>query len=74
MQHCFHAVTELQERSQRVEKLLTEINEEISTLQNEKQDLEFDIDDLDTQLNAAKINQEYKDKVYFSRIYLLFIF
>jgi len=63
MQYCVHAVAELQERSRRVEKLLTEINEEISTLQNEKQDLEFDIDDLHTQLNAAKISQEYKDKV-----------
>jgi len=73
MQHCVYTVTELQERSQRVERLLTEINEEISTLQNEKRDLEFDIDDLDTQLNAAKISQEYRDKVYFNRIYSLFI-
>ena len=63
MQYCVRAVVELQERSQRVEKLLTEINEDISTLQNEKQYLEYDIDNLHVQLNAAKISQEYRDRV-----------
>ncbi|XP_065888406.1 laminin subunit alpha-1-like [Dysidea avara] len=56
------SIVELQERSQRVEKLLTEINEDISTLQNEKQYLEYDIDNLHVQLNAAKISQEYRDR------------
>jgi len=74
MQHCMqkknffmqpyvYTVTELEERSQRVGNLLTEIDEEISTLQNKKQEVKYDLDDLHVQLNAAKISQEYRDKV-----------
>ena len=63
MQPYIHIVTELEERSQRVGNLLTEIDEEISTLQNKKQEVKYDLDDLHVQLNAAKISQEYRDKV-----------
>lgn len=63
MQPYVYTVTELEERSQRVGNLLTEIDEEISTLQNKKQEVKYDLDDLHVQLNAAKISQEYRDKV-----------
>lgn len=56
-------VVDLQVRGLRVERLLTNINKEIITLQKEKQDLKYKIDDFYVQLTAANVSQEYKDKV-----------
>ena len=48
----------------RVEKLFASIDEEITALQKDKQDLKYDIDDFYAQLAAANVSQEYKDKVH----------
>ena len=56
-------VAQLQVRGVRVERLLTSISEEITTLQKEKQELKYHIDEFYAQLNAVNISQEYRDKV-----------
>lgn len=64
-------VVELQEKGKRVERLYTNINEEITTLQKEKRDLKYDIDDFYAQLNAANISQQYEDKVHNYILYVI---
>jgi len=64
-------VAELQGRGVRVERLFTSISEEITTLQNEKQELKYHIDDFYVQLTAANVSQEYKDKVMYLKLFLL---
>ena len=58
-----NVVVELQEKGKRVERLFTSINNEMTTLQKQNQDLKHNIDDFNVQLTAANISQEHKDKV-----------
>ena len=58
-----NAVVELHQKGTRIERLFTSISEEITTLQKQKQDLKYNIDDLNAQLTAANVSVEHKDKV-----------
>ena len=47
----------------RVERLFTSISTEITSLEKQKQDLKYDIDDFYVQLTATNVSQEHRDKV-----------
>ena len=58
-----NVVVELQAKGKRVERLFTSISDEITTLEKQKQDLKYHIDDFNVQLVAANVSKEHKDKV-----------